>query len=348
MAKRRTKRTLRPRTPSRVKRRKRAAKERSHHHPELIGLGLVAAGLFLSTLVYLAWEGGRGGESIVDGMWALVGDAGYLLPVGLVIVGGLMLGRSRLVQVHPFRWGLGSLSLGVFLLLADSGGYIGTGFDEIVATLIGRTGAVIAGAAFSIAGILLLSGASVGALFRRSGPAVRRARTAARRTFERAPRLDGEPLPPPIPLRRAHEPPVDAVSDFPDVVGQAAEPPALVPLHEQDEPTEESQQQALFEPPNPAKADYVLPEASVLRRSPARQNGKAASTEQAAEALVSALADFGIEARVIGEITGPRVTRYELQLAAGTKMSKISSLKFFFFYAPATTEIRILAPIPGK
>ena len=53
MAKRRKKRTLRPRVPSRVKRRKRATKERSHHHPELIGLGLAAVGLFLSTLVYL-------------------------------------------------------------------------------------------------------------------------------------------------------------------------------------------------------------------------------------------------------------------------------------------------------
>ena len=348
MAKRRTKRTLRPRTPSRVKRRKRAAKERSHHHPELIGLGLVAVGLFLSTLVYLGWEGGRAGGSIVDGIWALVGDAGYLLPISLLVVGGLMLARSRLVQVHPFRWGLGSLSLGVFLLLADSGGYIGTALDEIVATLIGRTGAVIAGVALSIAGILLLSGASVGALLRDSGPAVRRARTAARRTFDRAPRLDDEPLPPPIPLRRSHEPPVDAVSEFPDVVGQAAEPPALVSLHEEDEPTEESQQQVLFEPPNPAKADYVLPEPSVLRRSPAQQNGKTASTEQAAGALVSALADFGIEARVIGEITGPRVTRYELQLAAGTKMSKISALKDDLSYALATTEIRILAPIPGK
>src|SRR5215211_3755200 len=108
MAKRRTKRTLRPRTPSRVKRRKRPPRQRSHHHPELIGL-------FLATLVYLGWEGGRAGESIVDGIWALVGDADYLLPVGLVVVGGLMLGRSQLVQVHPFRWGLGSVSLGVFL-----------------------------------------------------------------------------------------------------------------------------------------------------------------------------------------------------------------------------------------
>src|SRR5215211_2241115 len=347
MAKRRTKRTLRPRTPSRVKRRKRPPRQRSHHHPELIGLGLAAVGLFLATLVYLGWEGGRAGESIVDGIWALVGDAGYLLPVGLVVVGGLMLGRSQLVQVHPFRWGLGSVSLGVFLLLADSGGYVGTALDEIVATLVGRTGALIAGAALSLAGVLLLSGASVGALIRDSGPAVRRARTAARRTFDRTPRVDDEPLPPPIPLRRSTEPPVDGVSDFPDVVGQA-EPPALLQLHEDEEPTEESKQQVLFEPPNPAKADYVLPEPSVLHRSPARQKGKAASTDQAAEALVRALSDFGIEARVIGEITGPRVTRYELQLAAGTKMSKISALKDDLSYALATTEIRILAPIPGK
>jgi DNA segregation ATPase FtsK/SpoIIIE, S-DNA-T family len=347
MTKRRKKRVLRPRTPSRVKRRKRAAKQRSHHHPELIGLGLTAVGLFLSTLVYLGWEGGRAGRWIPDGIWALVGDAGYLLPAALVVVGSMMLARSTLVQVHPFRWGLGSLALGLFLLLADSGGYIGTGLDEVIGTLIGRTGTVIAGVAVSIAGVLLLSGASVGALLRGSGPAVLRARTAARRTFDRAPRLPEEALPPPVQLRPRHvEPPVDAVSDFPDVVGQA-EPPALLSISG-DEPTEESQQQVLFDPPNPAKADYVLPEASVLRRSPARPAGKSGSTEQAAEALTRALADFGVEARVVGEITGPRVTRYELQLAAGTKMSKISALKDDLSYALATTEIRILAPIPGK
>jgi S-DNA-T family DNA segregation ATPase FtsK/SpoIIIE len=173
---------------------------------------------------------------------------------------------------------------------------------------------------------------------------MRSARTAARRTFERKQRST-EPLPPPIPLRpRRLEPPVDGVSDFPDVVGQA-EPPPLVALHEHS--TEETQQ-ALFDPPNPAKEDYVLPEPSMLRRSPARANGKAGSTEQVAEALVRALADFGIEARVVGEITGPRVTRYELQLAAGTKMSKVAALKDDLSYALATTEIRILAPIPGK
>jgi DNA segregation ATPase FtsK/SpoIIIE, S-DNA-T family len=346
MTKRRKKRVLRPRTPSRVKRRKRAARKRSHHHPELIGLGLTAVGLFLSTLVYLEWEGGRAGGRIADGIWAVIGDAGYLLPAACVTVGALMLGRSAVVELRPFRTGLGFTAVGLMLVLGDHGGYVGRALDEVVGTLVGRTGMLIAGVTALTAGILLLSGASVGALLRSSGPAVRRARIAARRTFERAPRST-ESLPPPVPLRpRRLEPPVDGVSEFPDVVGQA-EAPALLAPHE-DEPTEETQQQALFDPPNPTKTDYVLPEPSVLRRSPVRPNGKPGSSEQAAQALVRALADFGIEARVVGEITGPRVTRFELQLAAGTKMSKISALKDDLAYALATTEIRILAPIPGK
>jgi S-DNA-T family DNA segregation ATPase FtsK/SpoIIIE len=345
MAKRRKKRTLRPRVPSRVKRRKRGAKERSHHHPELIGLGLAAVGLFLCTLVYLGWEGGRAGGWIVDGLWAVVGDAGYLMPAALVVVGSLMLGRSQLVQVHPFRWGLGSVALGLFLLLADSGGWVGTGLEELVGTLIGRTGTLIAGVAFFLAGALLLSGASVGALVQRSGGAVRRAHTAARQRVERQRVLSDDALPPPIPIR-PREAPVDAVSDFPDVVGQTESAPLL--SDPEGFPSETSEQQILFEPPNPARSDYVLPEASLLRRSPARPTGKTDATGKVAESLTRALAEFGVDARVVGEITGPRVTRYELQLAAGTKMSKVSALKDDLSYALATTEIRILAPIPGK
>ncbi len=51
---------------------------------------------------------------------------------------------------------------------------------------------------------------------------------------------------------------------------------------------------------------------------------------------------------MVGQISGPRVTRYELQLAPGTKVAKVAALKDDLSYALATTEIRILAPIPGK
>ena len=63
---------------------------------------------------------------------------------------------------------------------------------------------------------------------------------------------------------------------------------------------------------------------------------------------MTALAHFGVEATIVGQIAGPRVTRYELQLAPGTKVSKVAALKDDLSYALATTEIRILALIPGK
>jgi DNA segregation ATPase FtsK/SpoIIIE, S-DNA-T family len=347
MARRRKKRALRPRTPSRVKRRRKPASKRSHHHPELIGLVLLAVGLFLATLTYLGWQGGRAGGWIEDAVWAVVGDAGYLLPATLVVVGGLMLGRSAIVELRPFRTGIVVTALGLLLVLGGRGGYAGRVLEEVVGTLVGHTGMLIAGVTTLTAGILLLSGASVGALLRSSGHAVGRARRAARQTFERAPTRH-EALPPPVALdsRTRSVAPIDGVSEFPEVVG-SAEAPSLLTADE-DEPTEESEQQALFEPPNEPVADYVLPEPSLLRRSPTRGKARGEPTNETAQALVRALADFGVEARVVGEITGPRVTRYELQLAAGTKVSKVSALKDDLSYALATTEIRILAPIPGK
>ena len=47
-------------------------------------------------------------------------------------------------------------------------------------------------------------------------------------------------------------------------------------------------------------------------------------------------------------VSGPHVSRYELQLAPGTKVGAISKLKDDLAYALASTDIRILAPIPGK
>ena len=73
-----------------------------------------------------------------------------------------------------------------------------------------------------------------------------------------------------------------------------------------------------------------------------------AGQEQVAATLIETLGHFGIEAKVIGRVTGPHITRYELRLAPGTKVSKVAQLKDDLAYALAATEIRILAPIPGK
>jgi S-DNA-T family DNA segregation ATPase FtsK/SpoIIIE len=338
MARRRKKRTLRSRVPARVKKRTPATTKRSRRqHAELVGLGLAAAGLFLATLLYFGWQGGFVGSRVTDGLDALVGAAAYGLPVAFLVVGVLMLTRSELVELNPFRTGLGVLAFGVFVILGDHGGYLGRALTTVFGGLLGGTGQALLGLTALLAGTLLVSGASAGAVLRRSGRVVRRAGGAARRSLEPA------AIPAaPTPRLPQVKPPVDAASAFPDVVGQ--EPPPLVL---EPETEEEPSQKSLFEMTK-ARGEYALPDRDVLRRSGAPAGHSPESSEQVAEALVSALGHFGVDASVMGQISGPRVTRYELRLAPGTKMSKVAALKDDLSYALATTEIRILAPIPGK
>jgi S-DNA-T family DNA segregation ATPase FtsK/SpoIIIE len=98
--------------------------------------------------------------------------------------------------------------------------------------------------------------------------------------------------------------------------------------------------------------DFVweLPNAvGLLTRSSAEQTRPdTAGQERTATNLVEALGHFGVQAKVIGTVAGPHITRYELRLAPGTKVAKVAQLKDDLAYALAATDIRILAPIPGK
>src|SRR4051794_4750413 len=184
MARRATKkRPLRPRKPARVKRQtqRRKTRAQSHHRPELIGLGLLAAGLFLASLLYLGWDGGAAGGKIVDGLDRAIGDLSYVLPVALVAFGALMVTRSELLDMRPFRTGSTIVMLGLFLVLGPSAGMVGQGLDQMVGRFIGSTGRVLLGVTATVAGVLLLTGASVGAILRRTHHVVRRAGKAARK-----------------------------------------------------------------------------------------------------------------------------------------------------------------------
>src|ERR687895_2552722 len=355
MARRKRSSTVRPRSPARVRKKqkaKRARRARGHHHPELIGLGLAALGVFLASVLYLGWDGGVVGRAVADASRSVAGAAAYGAPVLFVTVGVLMLTRSSLVDVRPFRTGLAVLIPGFLLALgSEHGGAMGRGLERAVAFLVGETGAIVLGSTLVVAGALLLTGASAGALLRRSGHALRSAgRTAVR------PRRTAAP---PVPAGGADEawptaevrqllktqPPVDAEEAFPDVVSDhetAAPPPLLVDR----DTTEETI--SLFDAPPPDRSAYRLPDRSLLQKSKPATGSSAEAGARVAEVLVQTLSNFAIDATVVGQISGPRVTRYELQLAPGTKVSKVAALKDDLSYALATTEIRILAPIPGK
>ena len=64
--------------------------------------------------------------------------------------------------------------------------------------------------------------------------------------------------------------------------------------------------------------------------------------------LESALHQHGVDARLIGMTVGPTVTRYELELAPGVKVNRVTSLGHDIAYAMASPDVRILAPIPGR
>src|SRR3989442_15449146 len=178
MARKKRPSKLRPKTPSRVKKRTRARKgARVHQHPELIGLGLAALGVFLGAVMYAGWNGGYVGRWLADGLHALVGAAAYGLPVALAAVGGLMLGRSALLDVRPFRTGLLVTGAGLPLVLgAGHGGYLGRALQAILGLAIGSAGRTGLGGLVPLAGGLLLPGASARAWSRGSGLPVREAR----------------------------------------------------------------------------------------------------------------------------------------------------------------------------
>jgi len=94
--------------------------------------------------------------------------------------------------------------------------------------------------------------------------------------------------------------------------------------------------------------DYRLPGPKLLERGKGDPGPDTRDREVTAGALLEALRNFGIEARLLGVVSGPHVSRYELQLAPGTKVSKVAQLRDDLAYALASTDIRILAPIPGK
>ena len=334
-----------PKTPARIRKRRGKGKGRSraaHHHPELIGLSLAGVGVFLAAVLWFGFSGGPVADLVRGG----IGDAAYLMPLVLVPLGALIVAKSALVDVRPFRLGLAVALTGLMLTLgADHGGLLGQELARLVGLGLGSSGATILGVFLTIAGVLFLTGASLGAILRRSGHAMRAAHTRVRRERVVEPAALVATAAP-----ARHEPPVDVKQDYPDLVSDTVSAPAPLLFNRDPDPYEvatNETQETLFDV-GKSVAEYKLPDRALLNVSKPGTGPNAEANARVAEALVTCLANFGVDATVIGQIAGPRVTRYELQLAPGTKVGKVAGLKDDLSYALATTEIRILAPIPGK
>lgn len=117
----------------------------------------------------------------------------------------------------------------------------------------------------------------------------------------------------------------------------AVQPPPLS-IAALPEETEEEEQQVL--------PHYVFPSMEELLPAEEQQEDTEWLTSQS-EKLVEALSHFAVEADILEAVQGPTVTRFELTVGFGTKVSKVRNLTDDLKLALAAEDIRIQAPIPG-
>jgi len=155
-----------------------------------------------------------------------------------------------------------------------------------------------------------------------------------------APEIFVAPSPTPYPAPQAPAPPepVGAVDE-----GEQLNLAAAV------EDVPEARETALaLSPETPARRVWQTPDPRLLERMETGRGEAPQTIEAVSQRLVETLGHFNIQANVVGTVSGPRVTRYELQLAPGIKVSRVAGLKDDLAYALAATDIRVQAPIPGK
>jgi S-DNA-T family DNA segregation ATPase FtsK/SpoIIIE len=292
-------------------------------HLDLIGLFLVAFGVYLVFVLFFGWEGGKVGYGVETGLLYLFGSVGArIFTILMLLVGGMLLAGTS----------VSALAAGIGRGVRTATRVVFHGGDAAARTV---------------------------------------ARTHAdwqeqRQTRSEAPTMAGE---------------TDVMSTYPDT--DEFEPTVQLAEEPEDEPdvafaaddfdreleeiaTSEEDAIAVEEPlPDPAQVeltpmghrrgvtaseeiDYRPPPAKALERGKGDKGPDPRDQEVTGRKLVETLGHFGVEAKIVGVVSGPHVSRYELRLAPGIKVKKVTELANDLAYALASTDIRILAPIPGK
>ncbi len=323
----------------------------------------------MGVLVALALYGqalGPVGRGVDAGLGDLLGVLRLALPPMLVAGGvAVVAGRRRL---DPRRVGIGAV-LGLLALaglaelasgapgvsapareLAGAGGWVGAAAGRPLARGLGTPGAVVVLVAVVAVATLLATGLSLSAVGRGLARLVEL--LAPRRPKDAALKAAAPEAPPPS-VRQ----PFDGAELFETADPEEASVEAA-PLAEEGGAGGVEDLSAAEEPLRPAAAtgqpavtsaggEWTLPPARLLERSRARRRDER-QIDGAGRGLVQALLAHGVETRLVGRTVGPTVTRFELELGPGVKVSRVTSLSKDIAYAMASPDVRILAPIPGK
>ena len=256
---------------------------------------------------------------------------------------------------------LGRPGITDFDKLAGAGGALGLAVGGSLAAAMGGWGAGLVMGAFGLLGAVVLTRVSLRAWARRVDGAKLKAglsRIICSFTANRpAPNAPGDLNPGPegsepsaaevvvIPAPLPEPEPESSAAPSPPAPEPASSPPPSDSEPEWQAPTIVSGKNSRVSKPKSSK--WKLPSLDLLTGSDPRQVNQEEASHKGA-ALEQALAAHDVDTKLVGMVVGPTVTRYELELAAGVKVSRITSLSKDIAYAMASPDVRILAPIPGR
>ncbi len=301
-------------------------------HLDLIGLFLIAAGVYLCFVLFFGWDGGKVGYGLETGLEYLFGKVGARIATVLMLAVGTMLVTGTSVSTvfrgvgrgvrHTFAGGR-DIAQTAIQHREERRGERASAFE----TQPGPTDVMSTYPEdddFEPTVAIASDGAE-------DEPATTEFETEVEPHAEVDPEPGGAGLNP-------HAYDVEVRSEEGLGVGTDAESKqtSLTPMGQKRGVTESDQ------------IDYRPPPAKVLEKGKGDKGPDPRDHEVIGRKLVETLGHFGVEAKIVGIVSGPHVSRFELRLAPGTKVKKVTELSNDLAYALASTDIRILAPIPGK
>lgn len=305
--------------------------------------------LVLAALVALSFFGLSGpiGANVSGVLRFLFGVWAFAVPVVLVAIGLSFIGvffaedRGRLVagvaavflaSLALFHLMTGSMALaGNVDQVKESGGAVGALAAFPMRRTIGFWGAFLVLIAAVGIGTLVLTRATVRDLAATLGGFGRSFRSL----------IGFEPDDAPQPIIHVSGPPeIHEPAEAPAPTAPPAGPKASKKAPKNPKPKR-------MAPRSVSVDGYELPPLDLLDSSTAEGPNRGGLEQTAAE-LQDALSQHGVDARLTRIVPGPTVTRYEIELAPGVKVSRVTNLSHDIAYALASPDVRILAPIPGK
>ncbi|NBW90916.1 MAG: DNA translocase FtsK [Actinobacteria bacterium] len=351
---------------------------------EFGGVAQICFGILLSMSIYVEFAGPLG--RLLDTTFSsLLGVGRFVLPIVIVAAGFASINRKSLQHRVRLACGWTVLCVGILAVIhiiwgtsfgdldndavSRTGGWFGWIIGEPLQSLMGSFAAVIVLIAIMFCSVLLITANSPAQLYRRikawvNGVSLdslrsngdeevgeydeygepifydidldedpkRRKRKQIARDEEETDEEDEEVEEKPRRVRKPllkHKP----------VVTSAANPSAAK--------IEKAAPQQMPLGPGAKASVWTLPNLDLLTVT-RHEKADVKATEERGEILVNALKKHSVETELVDYTRGPTVTRYELSLGGGVKVAKVTSLSKDIAYTMAATDVRILAPIPGK